>query len=280
MNDRIEQGGAANATEAALIGSVLDIVSADTLPALSAACFAALREWMGSETLGLYLFAGEDAGEEIRFAANVPDGFMEAYDRYMRPEDRLLRHVVEEREATSGLAVHGKAHWMNSQSRAYLRSWGFDQTVIGPLVVDDKTVGTIAVAATDRDGLFGARDVARLAAICRATSIGLGRMRDWSPPPRRWGQLGFRGATSTRTVLSRIASPAPPRPLADPPALAEALPPRARQVAGLLCRGTTNKDIARQLDLSPYTVRDHVQQLCRRFDVANRTELVTRLLGA
>ena len=274
MNRNFNHAG--SATEAALVHSVLDIAAATTLAGLSGACFAALREWMGADTLGLYLFAGEGSGGEICFAENVPDGFLEDYDCNMRAVDPLLRHVVEAGRPASGAALLGIDTWKTSPSRAYLRRWGFDQTVIGPLVVDGAIVGTVDIAASDRDGLYAARDVERFGAICRATSIALGGMRDWSPPSRR----ARIGVSATRTVLSRAATPAPRRPPVDgTPALVASLPPRAGQVAQLVCQGATNKDIGRRLDLSPYTVRDHVQELFRRFDVGNRTELVTRLLG-
>lgn len=272
-----DRGGPA-VTEAALMRSLLDVAAADSLPALSSTCFSALHEWMGSDTLGLYLFSDGESSEEVRFAENVPAGFLEDYDANVRPFDAILRHVVRAREAISGLDLHGPNLWARSRSYAHLRRYGFDQTVLGPILIDDKFVGTIYVAATERDGPFEPRDMARFAAICRAASIALGRIPDWTPPVSR--RLVHRPPTSARTVLSSAASPAPPRPLTDGAMrLAAALPPRARQVANLLCRGTSNKEIARRLNLSPYTVRDHVQFLCRRFGVANRTELAARLLG-
>ncbi len=278
MNRNFDQAGSA-VTEAALLHSVLDIAASTTLAGLAGSCFAALRAWMGADTLGLYLFAGDGCSDEIRFAENVPDGFLEDYDRNMRADDLLLRHVIEARQPASGAALHGLDVWKTSPSRAYLRRWGFDQTVIGPLVVDGAIVGTVDIATSDRDGPYAERDVERFGAICRATSIALGAMRDWSPPSRRTRPIAH-GVAATRTVLSRAATPAPRRPPVDgTPLLVASLPPRAGQVAQLVCQGATNKEIGRRLDLSPYTVRDHVQELFRRFDVGNRTELVTRLLG-
>ena len=46
----------------------------------------------------------------------------------------------------------------------------------------------------------------------------------------------------------------------------------------LLCRGRPNKAIAHELGISVYTVKDHVQNLCKRFGALNRTDLVHRLL--
>ena len=54
----------------------------------------------------------------------------------------------------------------------------------------------------------------------------------------------------------------------------------SREVAQLLCQGHPNKAIARRLGISVYTVKEHVQNLCKRFGALNRTDLVHRLLIA
>jgi DNA-binding NarL/FixJ family response regulator len=58
------------------------------------------------------------------------------------------------------------------------------------------------------------------------------------------------------------------------------LPERSREVALLLCHGQSNKQIARSLGISAYTVKDHITRLCKRLDAHNRTELVQRMLRA
>lgn len=52
------------------------------------------------------------------------------------------------------------------------------------------------------------------------------------------------------------------------------LTPRQYEVLDLLCRGLSNKMIARQLDLSENTVRRHNQDIFAFFQVASRTEAV------
>jgi len=59
--------------------------------------------------------------------------------------------------------------------------------------------------------------------------------------------------------------------------LAANLPRRSAQVALLLCKGHTNKSIARALGISDQTVKEHVANLCRRFGAQNRTELAATL---
>jgi DNA-binding NarL/FixJ family response regulator len=53
----------------------------------------------------------------------------------------------------------------------------------------------------------------------------------------------------------------------------EQITPRQSEVLQLLCRGLTNKIIARQLKLSENTVRVHVQALLKFFHASNRAEV-------
>jgi DNA-binding NarL/FixJ family response regulator len=51
------------------------------------------------------------------------------------------------------------------------------------------------------------------------------------------------------------------------------LTPRQNGVLGLLLKGYSNKQIARELDLSPHTVKIHVSALLRCFAVQKRSSL-------
>jgi DNA-binding CsgD family transcriptional regulator len=57
------------------------------------------------------------------------------------------------------------------------------------------------------------------------------------------------------------------------------LSPRQRQVLDFLLVGDAPKSIARQLGLSVWTVRDHVQHIYREFGVSGRDELMARHIG-
>jgi DNA-binding NarL/FixJ family response regulator len=100
--------------------------------------------------------------------------------------------------------------------------------------------------------------------LCRASSLALTHMIES-------GVLDGR----TGPQAPGRALPAPP---AAPPAGAQ-LPPRAAEVARLVCRGRSNKEIARDMGISDQTVKGHVASLCRRFGALNRTELAARLQG-
>jgi DNA-binding NarL/FixJ family response regulator len=54
-------------------------------------------------------------------------------------------------------------------------------------------------------------------------------------------------------------------------ALSALLSARESQVLDGLCRGLSNKEIARELDLQEVTIKLHVKTLCRKLDAKNRT---------
>ena len=62
----------------------------------------------------------------------------------------------------------------------------------------------------------------------------------------------------------------------------DALTPREREVLTLLCEGRRPTDIARELSLSPHTVRDHVKTLRRSLGARSQLEVVAKArdLGA
>ena len=61
---------------------------------------------------------------------------------------------------------------------------------------------------------------------------------------------------------------------------ASPLTPREQDVAALLARGLSDKEIAEQLSLQVGTVKVHVKSLLRKFDASNRTQFALRYRGA
>ena len=55
---------------------------------------------------------------------------------------------------------------------------------------------------------------------------------------------------------------------------------RELEVLEALCRGKTNLDIATVLDISPFTVKNHVQRIFRKIGVTNRTQAAARYAQA
>jgi len=66
-----------------------------------------------------------------------------------------------------------------------------------------------------------------------------------------------------------------PKPPAPPEAFPE-LSEREREILGLLAKGLKNPEIARQLYLSPKTVRNHVSDILAKLQVADRAQAMIR----
>ena len=58
----------------------------------------------------------------------------------------------------------------------------------------------------------------------------------------------------------------------------QVLSPREQQVAMMVSEGMTNKQIAQELELSPYTVRNEVITILRKLNVHNRVQLAARMI--
>jgi DNA-binding CsgD family transcriptional regulator len=68
-------------------------------------------------------------------------------------------------------------------------------------------------------------------------------------------------------------------PLRPSPSAAELLSTREAEIAALLARGRSNRDIAGALHLSPETVKDNVARIARKLGATNRVEAAIRFLG-
>ena len=60
------------------------------------------------------------------------------------------------------------------------------------------------------------------------------------------------------------------------PESGQTLTPREAEVLALLMAGSTNKEIAEQLVITPRTAKAHVSNILRKFNVSSRTEAVAR----
>lgn len=240
----------------------LSMAESRSLEALGAACRRAIGRLTGYSTFGLYWLNGE---APVLFASGgIPDGFDDDYRTGLGLSDPFIDSVLSDGRVVDGRTLLGAHHWPRSVAYDLLRTWGLSYNMCGPLCLEDRIVGVFYTGTPDWNAPYTIDHRERMALLCRAGSIALtnlakaGALSDKAGPP-----------TAGR---GRLAPPTPTFPY-------ERLPPRAADVARLVCRGRSNKEIARDMGISDQTVKDHVASLCRRFGALNRTELAARLQG-
>ncbi len=84
----------------------------------------------------------------------------------------------------------------------------------------------------------------------------------------------IRLANAGQSTLSPEAAQALLRAASQPPQLGHDLSDREREVLALLVKGLNNTEIAKQLVVSPSTVKHHVSHILSKLDAANRAEAV------
>lgn len=82
------------------------------------------------------------------------------------------------------------------------------------------------------------------------------------------------------TYLPPSALDADPVPAAPPGAALGSLSERERVVLGLLIRGLTNKEIAREVDLAEITIKIHLRNVYRKIGASNRAQAVRIAMSA
>jgi DNA-binding CsgD family transcriptional regulator len=245
--------------EYGLAESALQVAESRTLAGLGAACRRAIRQITGYSTFGLYWL---DGGAPHLFASGgVPDGFDEDYRTGLAKSDPFIDSVLCDGRVVDGLSLIGPRHWTRSIAYDLLRTWGLRYNMCGPLRFDGRVVGVFYTGTPAWGAPYTPEHRGRMEVICRAGSLALTNLIE-------------AGVLHERSGIGAAAGfPAPPvAPPGDAP-----LPPRAAEVAQMLCRGRSNKEIARHMGISDETVKDHVASLCRRFGALNRTELAARL---
>jgi DNA-binding NarL/FixJ family response regulator len=123
-------------------------------------------------------------------------------------------------------------------------------------------------------------------AVCLAAAANLARVT--SRPERAGRLLGAMAALSPATSDGRLGGSSVGRPVADARVrrglAADPLTTRQREVAVLIARGLTNRQIADALVISERTVDTHVQNILNKLELATRTQvaawLIERVLGA
>jgi DNA-binding CsgD family transcriptional regulator len=240
--------------EGRLADRLMSIAESRSVRALGVACCSAITELTGSPTVGLYLLDGLEPA--LVYSRYVADGLLDNYKSGFWKHDPVLDCIMTRGCAVDGETVIGPQHWRHSPTFEMLHEWGFAYNMGGPLWCGQKIIGVLFTATTETGAPYTPRARLRMEMLCRAGSLALTNMMN-------------AGEIETHRSPSRPAG-----------TLSASLPPRSADVAIRVCRGQTNKEIAREMGISDQTVKEHVANLCRRFGVHNRTELAACLLSA
>lgn len=244
-----------DAPNAHMISFVMAIAESNTLEDLSANCHRAAAELIHAPVLGLYLI--RDRSPHLLYSHNAPRGFLNEYHQELAQHDPMIEMIMERRRPAAGSALFPSRRWNVQIMGDLLRRWGFRDNMCGPVFVDQQLAGLIYTADVEETRPDPER-TQRLDFICRSASIAL---RQIAAAPGAGDMERGRGVSD------------------GTPGRSDELPPRLSQVAALVCTGRTNKEIARNMEISHHTVKEHVAALCLRFNVQNRTELAAAMLA-
>jgi DNA-binding CsgD family transcriptional regulator len=245
--------------ECHLADRLMSIAESRSIQALGAACCSTMGELTGSPTVGLYLLKNEEP--RLLYSQHAPRGFLDDYKAGWVRCDPILESVLSEGRAVDGASLLGAYGWPRSAIFGLLQHWGFNHNMCGPLWVEGKIIGVFYTATRDVAAPYTPLLRRHMEMLCRAGSLALTNMMNA-------GHLDG-DPISIRNLPALIT----------PTLLHEKLPPRSAEVALRVCRGQTNKEIAREMGISDQTVKEHVANLCKRFGTHNRTELVGCMLS-
>ncbi|MBM7044697.1 MULTISPECIES: LuxR C-terminal-related transcriptional regulator [Rhizobium] len=248
--------------------AILSVAGSRSLQALGEACHRGIAQLIGSAAVGLYFL--DQRRPHLFYSKQAPEGFISEYGKGSYRHDPLLAYVQEEGKPIDGATLLGASNWPRCGNFDLLQRWGFMHCMAGPLFIDHKIAGVFYTASDLKSQAYLQTAQESMQLLCRAGSLALAHMVEI-------GQLNQCDTTWSEQSSSNLTGNV--RGLADNATIRQ-LPERSRQVALLLCYGHSNKQIARTMGISAYTVKDHIERLCKRLEAHNRTELVQRMLTA
>jgi DNA-binding CsgD family transcriptional regulator len=243
--------------ESRMAEQVVAIAESRSVETLGHAVSLAIEQRTGSPAIGLYLF--KDACPALLFSSHVDEGMLDLYQSGLWRSDPILNHVTATGCCGDGETLVGRDNWQHSLTFRAISQWGFHYNLGGPIRCGDMIVGVLYTAREQEYFSYTVYDRLCMDLVCRASSLAISSLINFS-------------------ALRGLEMPPPTKPARQySPPTTEFLSPRLADVAIGICRGQTNKEIAREIGISDQTVKDHLAILCRRFGAHNRTRLAARL---
>lgn len=155
--------------------TIVEIHRSDSLDGLKAAFLQHVPAALEAEAFGLYLLHPR-LKHSGQFIGNAPRAFLQEYESQLRPLDPILEFVKRERGVIDGATLLGSRGWRAHPLRAWMRNWGWQHSLQGPLVLRGEVAGTLNFARGTACGGFTARSRWLARVICDEVSAALGRL--------------------------------------------------------------------------------------------------------
>jgi DNA-binding CsgD family transcriptional regulator len=198
---------------------------------------------LDADTVGIMRFRDAAAADEIEATSGL-DRFIERYERELRPNDPMLKRMLEQHRPVRDLDVVAREHWSaNPLYTEVAVPYGMVRCMQSPIIGDGRLTGSINVARR-RDAPFSEDDAQRLASVSMHVSVQLARLQ------------------SMPLALSRMRS---------------VLTEREVEVSLLVAKGLTNAQIGHVLGVSVNAIKGSLGRAFRKLGIESRVELVAIL---
>lgn len=196
---------------------------------------------------GIYLF-NEDSSYSAVEVYGVPnvDNFVELYAQVGRNVDPVLRYVTERHAPAHEEMVLPPGGW--KQCELYQNCCAYydhEHIMTGPIVGKGKLIGAIHFARIGETPAFNDQNIVDLSSVCIHLSANIAALQ-----------------AQQNIFISPSSNP---------------LTPREIQIAQLVARGLTNKEIGTQLWITQNSVKQALKRMFRKLEVSSRTEMVSKL---
>lgn len=204
-------------------------------------------EYFSVQRWGLYIF-NENSDYKAVEVSGVPnvDNFVELYAKVGRNVDPVLRYVMEHHAPAHEEMVLPTGGW--KQCELYKNCCAYydhEHIMTGPIVAGGKLIGAVHFARVGETPAFNYQDISDLSGICTHISACIATLKNQ--------QIKFNSSLSKRLTLREI------------------------QIAELVARGLTNKEIGVELWITQNSVKQALKRMFRKLEVSARTEMVAKL---
>ncbi|MGB3758356.1 MAG: LuxR C-terminal-related transcriptional regulator [Rivularia sp. (in: cyanobacteria)] len=206
-----------------------------------------IGEHFGVQRWGIYMF-NEDSSYSAVEVYGMPDvdNFVELYAEVGCNIDPVLRYVTERHAPAHEEMVLPLGGW--KQCELYKNCCAYydhEHIMTGPIVGKGKLIGAIHFARINETPAFNYQDIADLSSVCIHLSASIAALK------------------TQRNIFTSASS--------------NLLTPREIQIAELVARGLTNKEIGTELWITQNSVKQALKRMFRKLQVSSRTEMVSKL---